>query len=158
MTQPPFEPPYQQPYPPGPQPGWNEPMDAAQAAAYGLAGSPDAVLVSIGDIVCTQHEVITPSGRAPIGSVVWSFTDMSRTTRTIPTWAIVCTVIFFFFCLLGLLFLLAKEERTDGAVQVVVQGPGYLHQTMIPVFSVFQVQDFAARVNYARSISAAGSR
>jgi len=130
-------------------------MDAAQAAAYQANSS---VLVTIGDIVCTQNEVITPSGRAPIGGVVWSFTDMSRTTRFIPTWAIVCTVIFFFFCLLGLLFLLAKEDRTEGSVQVVVQGQGFLHQVQLPVFSAMQVQDSAARVNYARSLSAAAGR
>lgn len=156
----PFEPPYQQPYPQqpfpgGPQPGWAEPMDASQASAY-QAGMPP--LVTIGDIVCTQQEVITPSGRAPIGGVVWSFTDMSRTTRSIPTWAIVCAVVFFFFCLLGLLFLLAKEDRTDGSVQVVVQGQGFLHQLQLPVHSVAQVQDVAARVNYARSLSASAGR
>jgi hypothetical protein len=106
QPQPPYQPPYQQPQypqypppgpaqggPPGPQPGWTEPMDAAQAAAARQYNAP--VLVTIGDIVCTRNEVITPSGRAPIGGVVWSFTDLSRTTRSIPTWAIVCAVIFF---------------------------------------------------------------
>jgi hypothetical protein len=130
-------------------------MDAAQAAAMG--GQQGQVMVTIGDIVCTNTSVITPSGQAPIGSVVWSYTDMSRTNRGIPTWAIVCTVIFFFFCLLGLLFLLAKEERTEGSVQVVVQGPGFLHQVQLPVGSVLQIQDYAARVNYARSLSASAS-
>lgn len=116
------------------------------------AGLP--TLVGIGDIVCTQAEVITPSGRCPIGAVSWTFTDMSRTTRSIPAWAIVCAVIFFVFCLLGLLFLLAKEDKTEGAVQVVVQGPRFLHQLQLPVSSIAQVQDYAARVNYARSLSA----
>jgi len=159
----PFEPPYQQQpqyqqphqhsYPLAvPQPGWNQPMDASQAAAY-AANAP--VLVTVGDIVCTRTEVITPSGRAPIGGVVWSFTDLSRTTRGIPTWAIVCAIIFSVFCLLGLLFLLAKEDRTDGGVQVVVQGQGFLHQVQLPVSSVMQIQDYAARVNYARSLSVA---
>jgi hypothetical protein len=151
----PFEPPYQQQPPyqqPYPQPGWNQPMDASQAAAY-AANAP--VLVTIGDIVCTRSEVITPSGRAPIDGVVWSFTDLSRTTRGIPTWAIVCAIIFSVCCLLGLLFLLAKEDRTDGGVQVVVQGQGFLHQVQLPVSSVMQIQDYAARVNYARSLSAA---
>ena len=155
--QPPYQQPYQQPQGPGPVAGWAEPMDAAQAAAMSAASPAAPALVTIGDIVCTQHEVITPSGRAPIGGVVWSFTDLSRTTRTIPTWAIVCTVVFFFFCLLGLLFLLAKEDRTEGSVQVVVQGPGFLHQTQIPVYSLPQLQDLAARVSYARSLSASAA-
>jgi hypothetical protein len=132
-------------------------MDAAQAAAMSAQQFGAPVLVTIGDIACTQHEVITPSGRAPIGGVVWSFTDLSRTSRVIPTWAIVCAVIFFFFCLLGLLFLLAKEDRTEGGAQIVVQGPGFLHQTQLPVYSVPQLQDLAARVNYARSLSASAA-
>jgi hypothetical protein len=132
------------PWPPGPpQPG--QPPHAA---------GPDAVLVTIGDIACTSTEVITPSGRCPVGTATWTFTDMSRTTKSIPTWAIVCTVIFFVFCLLGLLFLLVKEERTEGSVQVVVQGPGLLHQIQLPVSSVAQIQDYAARVAYARNVTA----
>lgn len=161
-SEPPFGQP-QYPYSPGQsgqsgesaQPGpWSGPLDAAQQAAQAGAAP---VLVTIGDIACTGTTVITPSGQAPIGNVVWSFTDMSRTTRSIPTWAIVCAVVFFFFCLLGLLFLLAKEDRTEGGVQVVVQGQGFLHQVQLPVSSVLQVQDYAARVNYARSLSASAS-
>ena len=111
------------------------------------------VLVTIGDIACTQDEVITPSGRAPIVGTTWTFTDMSRTNSGIPAWAIVCAVIFFLFCFLGLLFLLAKEERTDGSVQVTVQGPGLLHTVQIPVFAQAAAMDFNARVNYARSLA-----
>lgn len=115
---------------------------------------PGPPLVTIGDIVCTQTFVITPVGTRPLGSVTWSFTDMSRTTRTIPVWAIVCAIIFFLFCLLGLLFLLVKEERTEGVVQIVVQAPGFIHYVQLPVATVAQVQDYSARVNYARSLTA----
>lgn len=114
---------------------------------------PAQVKVTIGDIACTSTEVITPSGRAPIGGVTWTFTDMSRTTRAIPVWAIVCCVIFILFCFLGLLFLLAKEERTEGWVQVTVQGPRLLHVTQIPVASPMAVADTNARVNFARSLA-----
>ena len=117
-------------------------------------GYPGDTLVTIGDIACTPAEVITPSGRQPIGSVTWTFTDMSVTTSAIPTWAIVCTIVFFIFCLLGLLFLLVKEERTAGSVQVVVQGRGFLHTVQLPVGNRAQVTDYAARVNYAHSLSA----
>lgn len=137
-----------------PPPGWQNANSGSYPGAPQAAG-PGVTLVTIGDIVCTQTEVITPSGRAPIGSVTWSFTDMSRTTKSIPTWAIVCAVIFFFFCLLGLLFLLAKEERTEGFAQVVVQGPGLLHQVQLPVMSVGQLYDVNARVGYARGLSIA---
>lgn len=137
-----------------PPPGWQN-TNTGSYPGVPQVGGPAIPLVTIGDIVCTQTEVITPSGRAPIGQVNWSFTDMSRTTKSIPTWAIVCAVIFFFFCLLGLLFLLAKEERTEGFAQVVVQGPGLLHQVQLPVFSVAQLYDINARVAYARGLSIA---
>ena len=80
---------------------------------------------------------------------------MSQTTQAIPVWAIVLTILFVWFCLLGLLFLLAKETRTTGWVQVTVQGERFLHQVQLPVFSVQQVADYNARVGYARSLSAA---
>lgn len=115
----------------------------------------EQMLVSIGDIGVTPTSVITPTGTAPIGEVTFLFTDMSRTTQEIPTWAIVLTVIFVVFCLLGLLFLLVKETRTQGSVQVVVQGPRLLHTVQLPVWSPEQAWDYNARVNYARSVAAA---
>jgi hypothetical protein len=117
----------------------------------------DTTLVTIGDIACTQRQVITPSGTRPIDEVTWTFTDMSQTTSGIPTWAIVCAVVFFVFCFLGLLFLLVKQEQTRGHVQIVVQGPGFVHSAQLPVLSQAQVADYASRVNYARSLSAAAS-
>lgn len=145
--------------PPGPgsfnSGGWDSGSQLGASAAFpGQVG----VLVTIGDITCTQFQVITPSGECPIGVATWTFTDMSRTTKFIPTWAIVCAIIFFVFCLLGLLFLLVKEERTEGAVQIVVQAPGMVHQIQLPVSSVAQVQDYSARIGYARSLTAAAGR
>jgi hypothetical protein len=63
----------------------------------------------------------------------------------------VCAVIFFVFCLLGLLFLLAKE-KTSGHMQVTVQGSGLFHSTYVPVSSPMQANDVANRVNYARAL------
>ena len=120
-----------------------------------MKGSTEPLLVSIGDIAVTQSQVITPSGTRPIGEVQWTFTDMTRTTQGIPIWAIVCAVVgFFVVCFLSLLLLLVKEWKTEGWVQVVVQGPDFHHSTSLPVSSPYQVSDYAARVNYARSISA----
>jgi hypothetical protein len=113
-------------------------------------------LVTIGDIACTQDQVITPSGTRPIGGLTWTFTNMSHTWQTTPTWAAVCAVVgFFFVCFLSLLFLLAKEDKTQGWVQVNVQGPGFMHAVNLPVYSPHQVADYAARVEYARSLSSA---
>jgi hypothetical protein len=115
-------------------------------------------LVTIGDVTCTQTHVITPSGTMPIGQVTWTFTNMAPTTQVTPTWAVVCAVVgFFVVCFFSLLFLLAKEDRTQGWAQVTVQGPGFAHSTQVPVYSALQVSEYAARVDYARSLSAAAS-
>jgi hypothetical protein len=119
------------------------------------SSSQPAVLVTIGDIACTADSVITPSASRPIREVTWTFTDMSRTTEGIPTWAIVMAIVFFIVCFLGLLFLLARETRTEGFVQITVQSPGFLHAVQLPVSSPTQVADYNARVNYARSLAAA---
>jgi len=114
-----------------------------------------AVLVTIGDIACTADSVITPSGTRPVREVTWTFTDMSRTTEGIPPWAIVLAVVFFVVCFLGLLFLLVREQRTEGFVQVTVLAPGFVHAVQLPVSSPTQIADYNARVNYARSLAAA---
>lgn len=114
---------------------------------------PSRTLVTIGDIACTATEVITPSGTVPVGSATWTLTDMSRTDQRIPPWAIVLAILFALCCLLGLLFLLAREERTSGWAQVTVQGPGLLHVAQIPVTSRAALPDLHARVNYARTLS-----
>lgn len=116
------------------------------------AGEP--ALITIGDIVVTPDHVLTPQGQVPTGSVHWTFTDMSRTYEAIPTWAIVLAVVFAVVCLLGLLFLLAKESRTTGFVQVGVHGPDLYHAVQLPVGSRNDVVQYWNMVEYARSVSA----
>ena len=118
----------------------------------------DRPLVTIGDITCTQTSVWTPSGGAPIGQVTWTVADMTRTDTAIPAWAIVLAILFFVFCLLGLLFLLVKQTRVSGWMQVTVQGPGLLHTTQVPISSAAQSADIHARVNYARTVSFGAGR
>jgi hypothetical protein len=139
--------------------GGRPPAEAWQsAAAQPSAPVPqqELPLVVIGDITVTQSWVVTPSGTRPVGEVQWMFTDMSQRTEAIPTWAIVLAIVLVWACLLSLLFLLVKEERTGGSVQVVVQSPGFVHGVQLPVSSPAQVADYNARVNYARGLSAAG--
>jgi L-asparagine transporter-like permease len=125
--------------------------DLPLPAEGGTAAEPP--LVTVGDIVVSQHWVTTPSGVRPLSQVNWTVTPMYQTTEGIPTWAIVCAILFFVFCLLGLLFLLVKEQKTTGQVQVTVQGAGLLHTCYLPVNSPQQVIDISARVDYARSLT-----
>jgi hypothetical protein len=131
-------------------PGWQS-MPGGSPAMIGN----EQVLVVIGDISITPTTVYTPNGSRPLSEVGFTFTDLSSTSQSIPTWAIVCAIVFALACLLGLLFLLAKENTTTGAVQVTVAGPGFVHTTTIPVSSVEQVADINARVSYVRTLVAA---
>ncbi|MGW4199481.1 hypothetical protein [Streptomyces sp. NPDC004726] len=111
-------------------------------------------LVAIGDIVVMQDTIVTPAGTMPLKGAVWNATDMSRHEEKIPTHAIVLAVVFFVFCLLGLLFLLMKEHQTTGFIQVTVTSGGRHHSTMIPAQNPMTFQQVMGQVNYARSISA----
>jgi hypothetical protein len=136
--------------PPPPAPG--PPMAPAFSGPGGGFLSP--VLCSVGDIAVSATEVSTPAGRAPLQGSTWIVANSSITTQEIPTWAIVMCVLTALMCLLGLLFLLAKEDRTTGHLQVSVQRPGFFHATAIPVSSPAQIAEIENRVNYIRGLVA----
>ncbi|MBM4794390.1 hypothetical protein HXP44_20505 [Streptomyces sioyaensis] len=131
------------------------PAAPPQPAPGGFQGGaqPGGMLLSLGDIAVSGDTVMTPAGPMPLKGAVWTATDMSRTEERMPTHAVVLAVVFFLFCLLGLLFLLMKERVTTGFVQVTVNSGGRHHSTMIPVQSREQVMFVLNQVNYARSLS-----
>jgi hypothetical protein len=102
----------------------------------------------------SQHWVVTPSGTAPLAGAQWFFLDQSRSERKIPTWAIVLAIVFAFACLLGLLFLLVKEDTTVGWVQVSVRAGGLSHVTQVPVASRMDVGRVAQLVQQAQALTA----
>jgi hypothetical protein len=121
------------------------------------AQQPEPFLVNIGDIHVSPHWVVTPSGAAPLAGAQWFFLNQSRTERKIPTWAIVLAVVFALACLLGLLFLLVKEEVTVGWVQVSVRAGDLTHITNVPVTSRMDVARVAQLVQQAQALSAQAS-
>jgi hypothetical protein len=145
----PTPPPYGYPQQPGAAYGY----PAGPPPQPGLPPQPGGMLLSLGDIAVMGDSVMTPAGPMPLKGAVWTVTDMSRTEESMPTYAIVLTIIFFLFCLLGLLFLLIKEKKTVGFVQVTVNSGGRYHSTMIPVSDPMAVANTMNQVNYARSLS-----
>ena len=110
------------------------------------------VLVTVGDISVEQFRVVTPAGVLPTQGTNWSAMDMSRTEEKIPAWAIILAIVFALACLLGLLFLLCKERKTTGFVQITVQNGNRTHNTHVGVSSPRDVADTLARVNFARTL------
>ncbi|MEV6951808.1 hypothetical protein [Streptomyces sp. NPDC051183] len=108
---------------------------------------------SLGDITVVGDQIMTPSGPMPLRGAMWNATDLSRTEEKIPAHAIVLAVIFFLFCLLGLLFLLMKEKKTTGYIQITVNSAGRHHSTMIPATDPSTYMWVMNQLNYARSLS-----
>ncbi|MEU0398125.1 hypothetical protein ABZ208_36315 [Streptomyces sp. NPDC006208] len=155
---------------PGPTQGYgypNQPPQYSQTQPAGVpvpyTGAPNppgapapmggAPLVAIGDITVMGESIVTPAGTLPLRGAVWNATDMSHTEEKIPTHAIVLAIVFFIFCLLGLLFLLMKEKKTTGFIQVTVTSGGKHHSTMIPAHGPQTFQQVMGQINYARSLS-----
>jgi hypothetical protein len=114
----------------------------------------EPVLLSIGDISVTQTHVIVPQGRFPLHGTTWTVQDSTQVSEGIPAVAIVLTIIFVWFCLIGLLFLLMKEKRYSGFVSITVTGNGLFHTVQFPAAQ--QTGAWAAdMVGRARGITAA---
>ncbi|MFE6841562.1 hypothetical protein [Streptomyces sp. NPDC057686] len=137
-----------------PAPGYQPTVGGAgipapvQPPAYG-GGSGFA----LGDITIVGDQIMTPSGPMPLKGAMWNATDLSRTETKIPAHAIVLAIVFFLFCLLGLLFLLMKEKTTTGYVQVTVTSGGRHHSTMVPAVDAGTFPWVMNQINYARSLS-----
>jgi hypothetical protein len=111
-------------------------------------------MLQLGDITVTRSWVVTPNGTRALRGTTWIASDNSRTEQAIPTWAIVMAIVFALLCLLGLLFLLVKETRTVGYVQVTVQAEGFFHATQIPVSSPDHVAWVRQQVAHAQGLAA----
>lgn len=92
----------------------------------------DPVLLSIGDISVTQTHVYVPQGRFPLHGTTWTVQDSTQVSEGIPPVAIILTIVFVWFCLIGLLFLLMKEKRFTGFVSITVTGMGLYHSVQFP--------------------------
>jgi hypothetical protein len=119
--------------------------------------STDPIVLTIGDIGVTRNWLVTPNGNARLGGSQWIARDLTRTESKIPSWAIVLAIVFALFCLLGLLFLLAKEQYTTGYVEVSVQAGSLFHSTQIPVSGSYQVAQIRQQVSQAQTLAAAAS-
>ncbi|MCJ1677706.1 hypothetical protein MTF65_10215 [Streptomyces sp. APSN-46.1] len=142
---------YPQPYPQ--PPAYQPTIGGAGLPAPAQPPAHGGQVFALGDISIAGDQIITPSGSMPLRGAMWNATDFSRTEEKMPTHAIVLAIIFFLFCLLGLLFLLMKEKRTTGFIQVTVSGGGRHHSTMIPATDAGTFHWVMNQLNYARSLS-----
>ena len=110
----------------------------------------EPVRVRLGDISVSDSRIQLPYGTYPLAGTTWMVTNQTYVTESIPGWAIVMAILTFLLCLLGLLFLLVKERRLYGAMQVSVQGPGLSHSTYIPINNDLQIFQINSTVDWIR--------
>jgi hypothetical protein len=119
------------------------------------AAQAQPILVQLGEVAVSSTTIYTPAGEIPLRGSQWTVTDQWHAQHKIPTWAIVCAVLLFFFlCFLSLFFLLAKETRYTGTVQVMITNGQRQYVARIPVSDQRVVQHIHAQVNYVRSLAA----
>lgn len=135
---------------PAGQPGPYPPLFAPPG--LGIGQQPTAV--QIGEITVSPPVIRTPAGVMPLAGANWYVTDYWQREEKIASWAIVCAILgFFCLTIFSLLFLLIKETRHYGTVQVTVTSGGHQYVARIPVIDQGQVQQINNQVNYARSLS-----
>lgn len=110
--------------------------------------------LTIGDISITKDKVITPNGIGNLADSQWIFSDMSRIEKRIPAVAIILAIVFALLCLIGLLFLLMKEETITGYAEVSVHSGNLFHKTQIPIKIKSDVDRIRELVNKAQSLAA----
>lgn len=135
-------------------PGWSATPGAGSPPAGLPAQQQQPYVLTIGDIGVTPTLVVTPNGSGALAGSQWIITDMTRTDKKIPTWAIVMAIIFSLACLIGLFFLLVKETTTTGYVEVSVRTGGMYHKTQLPVSSDVQIAQLRQLVSQAQTLAA----
>lgn len=131
-----------------------QPQPSGSSEMVPAFGGGSSILGVLGDISYDAQSVHVPGRSFPISGSVWTVRDMSRSEQTTPSWAVVCAILGILFCLIGLLFLLVKETRYVGYVEVEVRrGPEY-HVTQIPVAGPQTLMWANNMVNHARSVAA----
>lgn len=126
----------------------------ATAAPMPVPYGAEPILMQIGQIQVTATTVHTPMGSFPVRGSMWTVTDRGYPTSKIPTWAIVLTVVLFFVIgFFSLLFLLAKETRYQGYVEVFVGNGGHQFVTQLPGGNPVTLHYIHQQVNYARMLA-----
>lgn len=114
---------------------------------------PSPVLVTLGRIAANEHWVTTPVGSWKLKDISVTPYDQTVLVSRIPVWAIVMAIVTAVFFLLGLLFLLAKENQVAGYVSVIISttdGQSYTEQ--LPINSAPIHHDVLSRIHYLQSL------
>jgi hypothetical protein len=110
--------------------------------------------VQLGEVSVSSTTIYTPAGEIPLKGSQWTLSDQWQAQHKIPAWAIVCAILLFFFlCFFSLFFLLAKETRYTGTIQITITNGPRQYVARIPVTDQRIAQHVNSQVNYVRSLA-----
>ncbi len=136
---------YQQP--------WYQPAQPAAPVQASQTTTDETPLLNLSGITITPNWVITPAGRAPRSQCRLAVAERVNWMQSTPTWAIVLAILgFFVVAFLSLFFLLAKEQRVTGIVDVTVSGPGLRYSAALPVVNAGALFALRNQIAYAHSL------
>lgn len=105
-------------------------------------------------ISVTSSGVHTPHGSIPLEEARFFLSDRTRQSSSTPTYAVVLAITgFFFITFFSLLFLLIKEQKLTGVVELTVSGAGISYTTSIPVSGRNDIAELAARVQHVQQLT-----
>ncbi len=118
------------------------------------AGAGEQVVARFGDIEVTRSWVRCPTGSFALQGSVWRCFDYWYVTRVTPGWAVALAVLGFFVVpFVSLLFLLIKEPRTTGVLQVAVWDGARQHVVDLPVGDPAQARTIECQVGRVRAMA-----
>ncbi|MGW9826251.1 MULTISPECIES: hypothetical protein [Brevibacterium] len=136
--------------------GLSEHPPAAAPAPVSSTHPPEREIrfVDFPGIEVTSTGVHTPAGTIPLDQARFFLADRTWTTRSTPGWAIALAIGgFFVVTFFSLLFLLAKDERTTGYVDVTVTGAGVSYTSSVPIASARARAEIHSRWAYAQQLA-----
>jgi hypothetical protein len=114
----------------------------------------EPVVARFGRITVTDTVVRTSTRVFALRGSVWRTFDYWQRRRVTPDWAVVLAVLGFFVVpFVSLLFLLVKEERVSGVLQVAVWDGVRQHAVDLPVRSPVELRNWRRQVDYVRSLA-----
>lgn len=130
--------------------------------------SPGHHMANLGDVQVYERVVVTPVGQWPMRGAQFLVAQQPQVVRRTTTAGIVLAVISvvlalvtaIFTCggglifLLGLLFLLMKDEQLAGPAIVLIRSGGQMYQAQVPLVSPSQLPWLVNNVNYCQALAA----
>jgi hypothetical protein len=114
----------------------------------------EPVVARFGRITVTDTTVRTSTRAFPLRGSVWRTFDYWQSRRATPEWAIALAIIGFFVVpFVSLLFLLVKEPRLTGVLQVAVWDGVRQHAVDLPVRSPAELRHWQRQVHYVRALA-----